>query len=74
MTSDRKSTGSGVLSDRELEIADLLSGRTYKEIGRELGLSPRTVRWHVANMCERLDCTGKNELIAILRERNIINE
>ena len=32
------------LSEREVQVADLLrQGRTAKEVGRELGLSPTTV-------------------------------
>ena len=44
------------LSPREREVLGLIvEGLTNKEIGRALGLSPRTVETHRANLFEKLD-------------------
>lgn len=44
------------LSPRECEILELLaSGRSNKEMARALGISPNTVKTHVARVYEKLD-------------------
>jgi DNA-binding CsgD family transcriptional regulator len=56
------------LSDREVEVARLvLAGRTHKEIGAQLYLSPKTVEHHVARIRTKLGATSRAELIAALR-------
>jgi FixJ family two-component response regulator len=40
-------------------LEDLLRGGTNKSIGRDLGISPRTVEVHRARVMEQLD-TSKN--------------
>lgn len=61
------------LTDRQREIAYLLAGRTYEGIGRQLGISPRTVKYHVDNMRTRFGLDSKIELIAFLREHDYID-
>jgi len=59
----------GGLSDRELEVARLvLAGRTHREIGEQLYLSPKTVEHHVARIRTKLGATTRAELLAALRE------
>ncbi|WP_217634920.1 helix-turn-helix transcriptional regulator [Micromonospora pattaloongensis] len=59
----------GRLSDRELEVADLvLAGLTYKQIGDRLFISAKTVEHHVARMRQRLGCANRGELLARLRD------
>jgi DNA-binding CsgD family transcriptional regulator len=56
------------LSERELEVARLvLDGRTYREIGAQLYLSPKTVEHHVARIRTKLGATSRAELVAALR-------
>jgi len=44
------------LSPRECEILDLLaSGQSNKELARTLGISPNTVKTHVARVYEKLE-------------------
>lgn len=58
----------GGLSDREVEVARLvLAGRTHREIGAQLYLSPKTVEHHVARIRTKLGATTRAELIAALR-------
>jgi DNA-binding CsgD family transcriptional regulator len=57
-----------VLSTREMEIAELLvQQRTYREIGDELFISPKTVEHHVARIKQRLGVSDRADLLARLR-------
>jgi DNA-binding CsgD family transcriptional regulator len=59
--------GSG-LSEREIEVAQLvMAGRTHREIGNQLYLSPKTVEHHVARIRTKLGATTRAELLATLR-------
>jgi DNA-binding CsgD family transcriptional regulator len=58
----------GGLSDREVEVAQLvLEGRTYREIGAQLYLAPKTVEHHVARIRGKLGATSRADLVAALR-------
>src|SRR5690606_8877685 len=58
----------GGLSEREVEVARLvLAGRTYREIGGQLYLSPKTVEHHIARIRSKLGATSRAELLAALR-------
>jgi DNA-binding CsgD family transcriptional regulator len=65
------SSGSGrpeLLSERETEIARLvLSGRTHREIGAQLYVSPKTVEHHVARIRTKLGVRTRAEFVAALR-------
>ena len=52
---NRPAAGLARLSERELEVSRLLArGKTNKEIGMLLGISPRTVQIHVAHIFDKL--------------------
>jgi len=54
------------LTGREHQVFELLAeGRTNKEIGRLLDISPRTVEIHRARVMEKLEVQGLPELIRI---------
>lgn len=56
------------LTDRENDIAESVAqGLTYGEIAENLGISPNTVRNHVANVYKKLAVRSKVELISVLR-------
>ncbi len=56
------------LTGRERDIAESLAqGLTYGEIAENLGISPNTVRNHVANVYKKLSVRSKVELIGVLR-------
>jgi two-component system, NarL family, nitrate/nitrite response regulator NarL len=56
------------LSRRELQIACLIDrGLTNKQIGRELGIEPATVKNHVHNLCEKLHVHRRGEATARMR-------
>ncbi|HYW15099.1 MAG TPA: LuxR C-terminal-related transcriptional regulator [Allosphingosinicella sp.] len=48
------------LTPREFEILELLaSGRSNKELARTLGISPNTVKTHVARLFEKLEVANR---------------
>jgi len=58
---------SKMLSSREQEIALLVGrGLSNKNVARELGLSPGTVKTHVHNIFNKLGQRGRYGLIATL--------
>ncbi len=67
-----KQASSAVLSAREQEIAALvLQQRTYRDIGRELFISPKTVEHHVARIKQRLGASDRADLLARLRATTV---
>lgn len=57
-----------VLSEREIEVARLvIDGRTHKEIGAQLYVSPKTVEHHVARIRQKLGASTRAEMLAALR-------
>lgn len=57
------------LSEREAEVSRLVAeGHTYKEIGAQLYISPKTVEHHVAKIRQRLGVGSRAELLASIRE------
>ena len=56
------------LSEREKEVARLvLDGKTYREIGEAIYISPRTAEHHIARMRRRLGAENRSDLLAKLR-------
>jgi HD-GYP domain-containing protein (c-di-GMP phosphodiesterase class II)/DNA-binding CsgD family transcriptional regulator len=52
--------GGGLLSERETEILRRIStGGSNKEVARQLGISPSTVRTHVESVFRKLQCTTR---------------
>lgn len=57
------------LSSRELDCVRLLmQGKTAKEIGKQLFISPRTVDTHLIHLKEKLKCRTKSQLMSKLAE------
>lgn len=57
------------LSEREAEVALMVvDGKTHKEIGGQLFISPKTVEHHVARIRQKLGATSRAELVAMIRE------
>jgi DNA-binding CsgD family transcriptional regulator len=64
----RAAEGSGILSEREREVAALvLQGKTYAEIGETIFISPRTAEHHIARIRRRLGATSRSDLMSRLR-------
>ncbi|WP_411361021.1 response regulator transcription factor [Pseudidiomarina sp. YC-516-91] len=60
------------LSAREHEVAwAYVSGHTHKEVAKLLGISPTTVRTHLARVYQKLEVTDKASLAFWLRENSM---
>jgi DNA-binding NarL/FixJ family response regulator len=56
------------LTDRQIDVLRLLDrGLSNKEIGRELGVSERTVKAHMTAIFKSLGVSGRAEAIAMAR-------
>jgi DNA-binding CsgD family transcriptional regulator len=56
------------LSEREKEVARLvLEGKTYREIGETIYISPRTAEHHIARIRRRLGAENRSDLLVRLR-------
>ena len=61
------------ISPRELEVLELLAaGRSNKEIASGLGVSPNTVKTHVARLLEKLEASRRTQAIQRARELGIL--
>lgn len=61
------------LTGQELRVLETLaSGQSNKEIGRSLGLSPNTVKTHLANACAKLGVSRRTEAVGRARDLDLI--
>jgi two-component system NarL family response regulator len=57
------------LTERQAEVLRLVaSGLTYKEVGEQLSLSERTVRFHMTQIMNRLHLYNRNQVLAYAGE------
>jgi two-component system response regulator FixJ len=62
-----------ILTPREHEVlVQLLEGRPNKAIAHELGISPRTVEIHRANLMDKLECRSLAEVIRLALAAGIV--
>ncbi len=53
------------LNARQIEVLTLVSdGLSYKEVGTRLGLSPRTIKYHMAEIMDRLHLENRAQVLA----------
>lgn len=68
----REATGTSPLTEREREVLQHVArGYTYREVGEELHISPKTVENHVRNILDKLHLNRKQELIRYAVEHGI---
>ncbi len=61
------------ITEREIEVLELLAeGRSNKEIGEELFVSPNTVKTHLAHLYDKLDVSRRTQAIQKARSLNIL--
>lgn len=61
------------LTPRQIEILTLVAqGLTYKEVGAQLCLSERTVKYHMGEIVRRLHLKGRAQLIAQARQMGLV--
>lgn len=62
-----------LLTAREQEVLALLAeGASNKVIARRLGISPHTAKFHVGQVLEKLDATGRADAVAHAARRGVI--
>ncbi len=63
------------LTDRELEVLHAVAkGRANKEIGRQLGISERTVRTHVSNILGKLGLASRTQAALYAVQQGLVSE
>lgn len=68
----KESGGLQPLSEREREVLQYVArGHTYREIGEELYISPKTVENHVRNILGKLHLNRRQELVRYALEHGI---
>ena len=66
--------GDVALTARELEVLALLAeGASNKLIGRRLGISAHTAKYHVASLLEKLDAVSRTDAVAHAARLGVIN-
>ena len=71
----RKSAWPGGLSDREVEVVRLVAiGRTNKDIGALLGMSPRTAQKHIMNVYDKLGLESRVGLTLYALEHGLLDD
>ncbi len=62
------------LTDREQEVLRLIAeGLTNKQIGEQLGISPKTVARHRDNITQKLNLSSRTELTRYAIQKGLIN-
>jgi DNA-binding NarL/FixJ family response regulator len=66
--------GSNILSKRESEILQRVAyGSTTKEVARDLGISPHTVKTHLERIFEKLGASDRAQAVAIALRRGLVD-
>ena len=56
----------GMLNSRQIEVLRLVAdGLTYKEVGARLFLSPRTIKYHMAEIMDRLHLENRAQVLTL---------
>ena len=62
------------LTPRELEVLALLAeGASNKVIARRLGISVHTAKFHVGQVLDKFDATGRTDAVAHAARRGVLN-
>ena len=71
--SAESNTGEPQFTERQLEILELVAkGVTYKDAGTALGLTERTVKYHMGKIIELLHLENRSQMIAYAVKMEII--
>jgi len=71
-TKGRGEAEKGGLTERQTEVLRLVAaGLGYKEVGQRLALSERTVRYHMAEIMNRLHLENRAQVIAYAGKRDL---
>jgi len=65
--------GRTTLSAREREVLGLLAeGLTTKEMAQRLGITDRTVKFHVHSVCAKLGAANRTQAVALANQRHLL--
>jgi DNA-binding NarL/FixJ family response regulator len=60
-----EAASTGPLTGRQMEILEMVAGgKTYKEVGSALGITERTVKYHMGKILELLHLENRAQVIA----------
>lgn len=63
------------ISPREIEVAKLIDrGMTYDEIGKELGISPRTAKAITDRLRLKINVQKKRHIPGVLKELGVLDK
>jgi two-component system NarL family response regulator len=72
---DTKDTKAEVLTERQLEVLKMIArGMTYKDVGEALGLSERTIKYHMGRIVEMLHLENRAQVIAHAARMGLVEE
>lgn len=67
-----KAADANPLTEREREVLQYVArGRTYREVGAELGISPKTAENHVRNILGKLHLSRRSDLVRYAVEHGL---
>jgi two-component system NarL family response regulator len=62
------------LTERQMEVLEMVAGgKTYKEAGEALGLTERTVKYHMGKIIDRLHLDNRAQVIAFAMQSGILD-
>jgi len=62
------------LTPQEVKVLNLVAeGRTNRDIGKELFITERTVKFHVSSILSKLGASNRTEAVAISRDRGLLS-
>ena len=63
------------LTKRQLEVLEMVAeGKTYKAVGRALGLTERTIKYHMGRIIEQLHLENRAQVIAYAVQMGLIEK
>ena len=63
------------LTKRQLEVLEMVAkGITYKDVGEKLGLTERTVKYHMGKILELLHLENRSQVIAYAARMGLVQE
>jgi len=62
----------GVTRREYMVLLALANGHSNKQIARDLGISPNTVKTHIANLYTKLDVSGRMNAVSVARDLSLI--
>lgn len=74
ITAPAPSRGSYALTSREQDVLALMAeGASNREIGKRLGISIHTAKFHVRRITDKLDAVGRTDAVATALQKRIID-